>query len=54
MNEINTTNEKQTQAVRREVLINGTVYNVTSIYQGGRKLDEVLLDWAIDKALQAS
>lgn len=44
----------QELTVKREIRIGGTLFNVTSIYKGQQELDQVLLNWAVKKALSSA
>ena len=42
------------QSVKKEIRIGGTLFNVTSIYKGQQELEQVLLNWAVKKALSSA
>ena len=44
----------QYPATQTEVKIGKTVFRVTSVYKGRQLLEKVLLDWAMNKTLNAS
>ena len=46
-----TTHTPQTQTVRKEVRIGGTLFSVTTVYKGPQELEQVLLGWAVKKVL---
>lgn len=45
------TTTPQTQTVKKEVRIGGTLFRVTSVYKGPQELEQVLLGWAVKKVL---
>lgn len=54
MKTINAKHASQPTTIQTEVKIDKTVFRVTSVFKGGKPLDKILLDWAVDKTLNAS
>ncbi len=44
----------QYPAIQTEVKIGKTLFRVTSVYKGRQPLEKILLDWAVNKTLNAS
>ena len=53
MKDLTVTTSKEL-SVKKEIRIGRTLFNVTSIYKGQQELEQVVLAWAVKKAISSA